>query len=77
MLNAAYVWTGTPAGAVLPRMTGHDVTGDSLQLSHVIQPTSCSCIKCITGLLGHLCRLVGAERGGGLCTLGDCVRSLG
>lgn len=61
MLNAAYMWTGTPAGAILPRMTGHDVTGDSLQLSHVVQPTSCSCIKRIAGLLGHLCRLVGAE----------------
>ncbi len=51
MLDAAYVWTGTPAGAILPRMTGHDVTGDSLQLSHVVQAACCSCIKGIAGLL--------------------------
>ena len=76
VIHAGHVWTGTSARPILPRMVGHDVTSDSLELCHVVEATSCSCIKGITSLLGHLCCLVWAERGGGLRALGGWLWTL-
>ena len=76
MFHTANVGTGTAAGPILPGVTGHDVTGDSLQLRHVGQATSGSCIEGVAGLLRHLCHVVGAEGGGGVGTQGACLGSL-
>lgn len=76
MLNAGHVGTRTSAGPILAGLAGHDVAGDSLQLSHVVEAPCRRSIKGVAGLLGHLCCLVGAEGGGGLAPLGGCLWAL-